>query len=126
MLIRIAWLDVLIILLPVALFFLGSQLTQSLGKSMLLAFLRTLYVQFVQVLSLTLGFSLFNSFVNGLGPDQKFMYLAVACANVYLTIRIPGFMDIASGKGSLLTEAATTVVGTYTGAWKSLSKPKGK
>ena len=119
MVFRLAWLDVLLIFLPFGVFFLGHPLTQSLGKSIVLAFFATLYVQFVQVTAMVIGFTLIANFAANFTGEQSVTSLFIACATFYVAIRLPGIFGIASTRRSVADNAATTVINSYSQAYST-------
>jgi hypothetical protein len=89
MLVRIALLDVLIVLSPIWLLMLGLKQTERFGRLGALAFATTLFLQFIQVVTMAVGGALVGSF----GPAATSpITILVGLAALYLTFKIPGML----------------------------------
>lgn len=98
-LMRLALVDVLLVLAPLGLACWILPQTQSWARLWSSAFLATVFTQFVQVVTLKLGASLLTS--GPQAPDAAVVSLLLGLAVVWLTMRIPRLivLDLESGFG---------------------------
>lgn len=91
MVVRLAMLDVLIVTAPLGLVCWVLPQTHAWAQLWTRSFISTVFVQFVQVLALTLG----GGFIAFFPSDTAFgaiMDLVIGVATLYLTLKIPGFL----------------------------------
>lgn len=96
MLVRLAMLDLLIVTAPLALICWALPQTQAWSRLWTRAFVSTVFVQFLQVLTLSLGGALIGIF----RAENVFfgaMDLLIGLASVYLAIKVPGLLRAFGG-----------------------------
>ena len=91
MVVRLAMLDVLIVTAPLGLVCWVLPQTQPWAQLWTRAFISTVFVQFLQVLALTLGGALIAFFPSD-GLFAALMDLIIGLATLYLTLKIPSFL----------------------------------
>ena len=96
MVVRLAMLDVLIVTAPLGLVCWVLPQTQPWAQLWTRAFISTVFVQFLQVLALTLGGALIAFFPSD-GLFAALMDLIVGLATLYLTLKIPSFLRSLGG-----------------------------
>jgi len=117
-LMRLALVDVLFVLAPLAALLWILPQTQAWGRLWGRLFVGTVFAQAVQVLALRLGFNLATGLttVNGAGLLQALLGIAILA----LVLKIPGLMGGGAAGGNvvsgLLGTAAGAAVGTTVGA----------
>jgi len=89
MLVRIALLDLLIVLSPIWLLLLGLKQTERWGRLGAAAFAATLFLQFLQVVDLGVGSALVASFGHA---NSTPVAILVGIASLYLAFRLPGML----------------------------------
>jgi hypothetical protein len=87
--VRVALLDVLIILAPIGLFCLALPQTQRWGRLWTMGFAATLFLQFLQVLVVAMGSALISSFGHASATP---ITLLIGCSALYLAFRLPGML----------------------------------
>lgn len=96
MVVRLAMLDVLIVTAPLGLVCWVLPQTQPWAQLWTRAFISTVFVQFLQVLALTLGGALIAFFPSD-GLFAALMDLIIGLATLYLTLKIPSFLRSLGG-----------------------------
>jgi len=96
MVVRLAMLDVLIVTAPLGLVCWALPQTHAWAQLWTRAFVSTVFVQFLQVLALTLGGGLIAFFPSA-GLFAALMDLIVGLATLYLTLKIPSFLRSLGG-----------------------------
>ncbi len=96
MLMRLAWIDVLLILSPLAAACWVLPQTQGWAQSWNEQFTGAVFTQFVQVVALKLG-GLLVAAVLRLEPDVTWLSFLIGAATLWLTWRIPGLMRAGAG-----------------------------
>lgn len=96
MVVRLAMLDLLIVTAPLGLVCWVLPQTQAWAQLWTRAFVSTVFVQFLQVLALTLGGSLIAFFPSD-GIFGALMDLIVGLATLYLALKIPNFLRSLGG-----------------------------
>lgn len=96
MVVRLAMLDVLIVTAPLGLVCWALPQTHAWAQLWTRAFVSTVFVQFLQVLALTLGGGLI-AFFPSVGLFAALMDLIVGLATLYLTLKIPSFLRSLGG-----------------------------
>lgn len=91
MVVRLAMLDVLIVTAPLGLVCWALPQTHAWAQLWTRAFVSTVFVQFLQMLALTLGGGLIAFFPSA-GLFAALMDLIVGLATLYLTLKIPSFL----------------------------------
>jgi hypothetical protein len=96
MLLRLAWIDVLLVISPLAAVCWVLPQTQSWAETWNEQFIGAVFTQFVQVVALKLGGMLVTAVVR-LEPDVTWLSFLVGVATLWLTWRIPGLMRAGAG-----------------------------
>jgi len=96
MLFRLAWIDVLLIVSPVALACWVLPQTQGWAHTWSEHFFGSVFTQFMQVVALKLGGILLTAVVQ-LEPNVNWLSFLVGAATLWLTWRIPGLMRAGAG-----------------------------
>ena len=96
MLLRLAWIDVLLVVSPLAAACWVLPQTQGWAQSWNEQFSGAVFTQFVQVVALKLGGMLLVALVR-LELDVNWLSFLVGAATLWLTWRIPGFMRAGAG-----------------------------
>jgi hypothetical protein len=96
MLLRLAWIDVLLVVSPLAAACWVLPQTQGWAQSWNEQFSGAVFTQFVQVVALKLGGMLLVALVR-LEPDVNWLSFLVGAATLWLTWRIPGLMRAGAG-----------------------------
>jgi hypothetical protein len=96
MLMRLAWIDVLLVVSPLAAACWVLPQTQGWAQSWSEQFTGAVFTQFVQVVALKLGGMLLVAVVR-LEPDVNWLSFLVGAATLWLTWRIPGLMRAGAG-----------------------------
>ncbi len=96
MLMRLAWIDVLLVVSPLAAACWVLRQTQGWAQSWSEQFTAAVFTQFVQVVALKLGGMLLIAVVP-LEPDVNWLSFLVGAATLWLTWRIPGLMRAGAG-----------------------------
>jgi hypothetical protein len=112
MLMRLAWIDVLLVAAPVAAACWVLPQTQGWAHSWNQQFTGAVFTQFVQVIALKLGGVLLVAVVR-LEPDVTWLSFLLGAATLWLTFRIPGLMRAGAGGNIadwLLKEFARRVI----------------
>jgi hypothetical protein len=106
MLMRLAWIDVLLIASPVAAACWVLPQTQGWAQSWNQQFTGAVFTQFVQVVALKLGGLLITAVLR-LEPDVTWLSFMMGAATLWLTFRIPGLMRTGAGGeiADMLTKA---------------------
>jgi hypothetical protein len=89
MLVRVALLDLLIVLSPIWLLLLGLKQTERWGRLGAAAFAATLFLQFLQIVDLGMGSALVASFGHASATPVTIL---VGIASLYLAFRLPGML----------------------------------
>jgi hypothetical protein len=98
MLIRLALVDVLLVVSPLALVCWVLPQTQGWARLWMNAFFGSVFTQFVQVLALKLGGSLLTE-VTPMAPDAALLAVFLGVAVLALTLKIPGLLRTHVGDG---------------------------
>ena len=98
MLMRLALLDVLIVVAPLALLCWTLPQTQGWSRLWSNTFVATVFTQFVQVLTLKLGGSLLTELAP-MAPSAAILALFLGTAVLALTLKVPGLMRSHVGDG---------------------------
>ncbi len=96
MLIRLAWIDVLLVISPLAAACWVLPQTQGWAQTWNEQFTGAVFTQFVQVVALKLGGLLLVAALR-LEPDVTWLSFLVGAATLWLTFRIPGLMRAGAG-----------------------------
>src|SRR5207248_4947075 len=98
MLLRLALVDVLLVVAPLGLLCWVLPQTQSWARLWSATFFGAVFTQFVQVLALKLGGSLLTE-LTPMAPDASLLTFLLGIAALALTLRIPGLMRGHMGDG---------------------------
>ena len=98
MLMRLALVDVLLVVSPLALLCWVLPQTQSWARLWTSLFFGSVFTQFVQVVALKLGGSLLTE-VTPMAPDAALLAVFLGVAVLALTLKIPGLMRTHVGDG---------------------------
>jgi hypothetical protein len=113
-LMRLALVDVLVILAPLAALLWILPQSQSWGRLWMRLFVGTVFAQAIQVLTLRLGFNLATGFppLSAAGLLQPLLGIAVLA----LALKIPGMMRGGAAGGNIVTNLLGTAAGAAVGA----------
>lgn len=99
MLMRLALIDVLIVVAPLALLCWTLPQTQGLARRWSAAFTGAIFTQFLQIVALKLGGELFTDLTPASGAGAALLPSIVGIAVLILTIRLPALLGLRGGGG---------------------------
>ncbi|HEU5421947.1 MAG TPA: conjugal transfer protein TrbL family protein [Nitrolancea sp.] len=99
MLMRLALIDVLIVVAPLALLCWTLPQTQGWGRRWSAAYTSAVFTQFVQIVALKLGAELFTDLTPASSAGEALLPSLVGIALLVLTMRLPGLLGLRGGSG---------------------------